>query len=91
MVNVVVRSADAHHAWEGASELARRLRQRRSGFMVMGPASAPLERLRGQYRVQLFLKGPHRREMREALRGQLDHAPELKRRTVVDIDPLTML
>ncbi len=91
MVNVVVRSADAHRAWEGASELARRLRQRRSGFMVMGPASAPLERLRGQYRVQLFLKGPHRREMREALRGELDHTPELKRRTVVDIDPLTML
>ena len=91
MVNVVVRSADAHRAWEGASELARRLRRRRSGFMVMGPASAPLERLRGQYRVQLFLKGPHRREMREALRGELDHTPELKRRTVVDSDPLTML
>ena len=59
--------------------------------LTLTPAPAPLARLRGRYRVQLFLKGGRRREMREALLRILDEHPRLKRRVVVDVDPVSML
>ena len=39
----------------------------RGGFRVLGPAPAPLGRLRGEYRAQFLLKGANRKAMREAL------------------------
>jgi hypothetical protein len=39
----------------------------------------------------LFLQGPHRGDMRAALRAALAEMPEVRRRVVVDVDPLTVL
>jgi primosomal protein N' len=58
---------------------------------VLGPAVAPLSRLRGEHRVQFFIKGTNRRAMRESLVAALDHASESRRKIVVDVDPLTVL
>ena len=91
MVSAVVRGARFQQTMHEATDLAAWLRHRSGRFRVLGPARAPLGRLRGQYRVQLFLKGPHRREMREALLAALDGRPELRRRVVIDVDPLWML
>ena len=44
-------------------------------FRVLGPAPAPLGRLRGEYRAQLLIKGTNRKRMREALRGGARRAP----------------
>jgi len=74
----------------GAADLVRLLR-RHGGFRVLGPAVAPMGRLRGEHRAQVFLKGTHRRAMREALRAALEGLPELKRRATVDVDPMTVL
>ena len=74
-----------------ASALAARLRAAPRRFTVLGPAPAPLARLRGRYRVQLFLKGGGRAEMREALLRILDEHPRLKRSVIVDVDPVSML
>jgi hypothetical protein len=41
--------------------------------------------------VQFLVKGHHRRQMRRALAHALDARPELRRRTVVDVDPVTTL
>jgi primosomal protein N' (replication factor Y) len=61
------------------------------GFRVLGPAPAPLGKLRGEYRAQIFLKGTRRTAMREALQQALAASPELQRRVTVDVDPLSVL
>ena len=45
--------------------MSGRLRQgARGSFAVLGPAPAPLAKLRGEYRAQIFLKARHRTAMR---------------------------
>ena len=91
LVSAVVRGTSFAQTMQEAGDLVAWLRRRPSQFRVLGPAPAPIGRLRGQYRVQLLLKGPQRREMREALLAALDGRAELKRRVVVDVDPMWML
>ncbi len=91
LVSAVVRAPTFNQAMQDAAELAQGARARASRFTVLGPASAPLGRLRGQYRAQLLLKGPQRGEMRRALLAALEGRGELKRRVAIDVDPLSML
>jgi primosomal protein N' (replication factor Y) (superfamily II helicase) len=92
MVNVLTRGPSLESAMETAGELARRVRAAASGgFVVLGPAVAPMTRLRGEYRVQFFLKGRHRGQMRETLAAVLATMPEVARRVTVDVDPLSVL
>ena len=93
MINVVVRARTFAGAMDDAGDLVERLRQAEaeSGFRVLGPAPAPLGKLRGEYRAQLLMKGTHRKRMREALMSVLAGRPDLARRTVVDVDPLSVL
>jgi primosomal protein N' (replication factor Y) len=58
---------------------------------VLGPAPAPLVRLRGEHRVQFFLKGSRRADMRQALKAVLSERPETRRRVTVDVDPVNVL
>jgi primosomal protein N' (replication factor Y) len=60
---------------------------------VLGPAPAPLARLRGEHRAQFFVKGPPaaRADMRAAVLAALRERPDLRRKTVVDVDPLSIL
>src|SRR5262249_55913997 len=103
LINVVVKARTRQAAMEDAGSIAQALRLasgpnapgRRSpgqgGWRVLGPAPAPLGRLKGEHRAQLFLKSPHRTAMRKALAAVLDQRPELKRRTIVDVDPMSVL
>jgi primosomal protein N' (replication factor Y) (superfamily II helicase) len=93
LINVVVRSRTFAGAMEDASDIAQRLRsgEDERHFTVLGPAPAPLGRLRGEYRAQLLLKGNNRKRMREAPLAAMADRPELARRSVVDVDPLSVL
>ena len=92
MVNVVVRGRSLHAAMDTALDVTARLAPAAAaGFEILGPAPAPLGRLRGEHRVQFFLKGRNRAAMREALRAALAGLPEARRRVTVDVDPLTVL
>jgi primosomal protein N' (replication factor Y) len=92
MVNVVVRGKTYDAAMEGAADLVRRTSERSSGgFVILGPAPAPLTRLRGEHRAQFFLKGRSRHAMRAALRAALATVPSLARRVSVDVDPVNIL
>ena len=91
LVNVVVRGMDSNATTKDATLLAREVRGQRGQFEVLGPAPAPIGKLRGKFRMQLFLKGPSRREMREAIEDVLKRYPELKRSVVVDVDPVSTL
>ena len=91
MINVVVRAGTLPAARRAAAGLAAELRAAGAGYRVLGPAPAPLTRLRGEHRAQIFLKGTRRRALREAVRAALDRHPALRRRVTVDVDPLTVL
>jgi primosomal protein N' (replication factor Y) len=94
LINAVVRAPTFSGAMESATDLVKRVRQladERSGVRVLGPAPAPLGKLRGEYRAQLLLKGTNRRRVREALQTALAERPDLQRRIVVDVDPISVL
>ena len=93
LVNVVVRGRTFDHAMQTAVALVRQLEVAagRVPFTLLGPAPAPLVRLRGEHRVQFFLKGHRRNAMRDALRDMLAAMPEVRRRVTIDVDPLNVL
>jgi primosomal protein N' (replication factor Y) len=93
LINSVVRGRSFDDAIQTAQDLVRRLEPLAAiaGFLSLGPAPAPLVRLRGEHRVQFFLKGTRRAEMRHALKRALADVPEVRRRVIVDVDPLSVL
>jgi primosomal protein N' len=72
-----------------AGDLARRVRAERAG-QVLGPSPAAVARVNREYRAQFFVKGRRRRAMREAVLRAIEARPDLKRRTVVDVDPASV-
>jgi primosomal protein N' (replication factor Y) len=93
MINVLVRGRTLEEALAWAGAIVRRLEPvaATQSFTALGPAPAPLVRLRGEHRAQLFLKGTRRAQMREALTRVLAEMPEIRRRVTVDVDPLNLL
>jgi primosomal protein N' (replication factor Y) len=91
MINVIVKARTRDGAMSDAADLARALRWGGEPYRVLGPAPAPLSRLKGEYRAQFFIKGDHRAAMRKALVAVLESRPELRRRTIVDVDPISVL
>jgi primosomal protein N' (replication factor Y) len=91
LVNVVVKHRALETAMADARDLATRVRRAAPGVHVIGPAPAALSKIKDEYRVQVLLKSARRTGMREALLAALAARPELRRRTIVDIDPIAML
>ena len=93
MVNIVVKAADPRAALADAATLAQHLRNNADvgRFSVLGPAPAPLAKLRGEYRAQIFLKGRHRAAMRDAVLAALAAEPDMRRRVSIDVDPVSIL
>jgi primosomal protein N' (replication factor Y) len=93
LVNVVVRAPAFGRAMTDADALAARIRSEAgtSDLRVLGPAPAPLGRLRGEYRAQLLVKGVSRPAIREAVTRAVAALPDLQRHTTVDVDPLSMM
>ena len=93
LINVVVRASAFGRALDDAADLAGRVRQRAAAgeFAVLGPAPAPLGKLRGEYRAQLLLKGTRRVVMRAALTDALASLPDLQRRVTIDVDPMSVM
>jgi primosomal protein N' (replication factor Y) (superfamily II helicase) len=95
LINGVVRAACDRDAMSAAGDLVDRIRGAggHQRFVVLGPAPAPLARLRGEHRAQFFVKGPPsaRADMRAAVVAALRDRPDLRRKTTIDIDPLSIL
>ena len=92
LINIVVKSKTRQGAMQDAETIAVALRAPGLGtWTVLGPAPAPLGRLKGEHRAQLFVKGTHRTSMRKALLTVLEGMPEVRRRTIVDVDPMSVL
>jgi primosomal protein N' (replication factor Y) len=95
LANLLVRDEDQAAAQARAADLAGRLRTAGEGHVaVLGPTSAPLARLAGQWRVQILLRARRRRRIQETLRRVLaDLAPDGQppRGLTLDIDPYSLL
>jgi primosomal protein N' (replication factor Y) len=93
LINTIVRGRSFDEAMQTAAEIVRRIEPATStaGLSVLGPAPAPLLRLRGEHRAQFLLKGTRRADMRRALSAVLAGMPNVRRRVTVDVDPLSVL
>jgi primosomal protein N' (replication factor Y) len=93
LINTIVRGRSFEEAMQTAGEIVRRIEPATatSGLTVLGPAPAPLVRLRGEHRVQFLLKGGRRGDMRRVLEAALAGMPNIRRRVTVDVDPLSIL
>jgi primosomal protein N' (replication factor Y) len=61
---------------------------------VIGPAAAPIVRLKTEYRYHFLLKSASRERMNRVLRAMIDHAIEKKiprTNLVVDVDALSLV
>jgi len=93
LVNLVLRARDSTEGAEAADAVAARLRGLAGGnFRVLGPAFAPLARLRQEHRFQILLKG-RRKAMRDAVREALVERYGRVRwpGVAVDVDPVTIM
>ena len=93
LVNVIVRAEDATKGASEAEAIAKALRASAPGrYRVLGPAHAPLARLKSEHRFQILLKG-RRPAMREAVRAALvaRYGETRWPGVAVDVDPLTVM
>jgi primosomal protein N' (replication factor Y) len=93
LVNVIFRGRNFGQAMNAGTDFVAALTATGVGeaFRLLGPAPAPLGRIRGEYRVQVLLKGASRATMRRAIRDALDARPGLQRRATIDVDPLSLM
>src|SRR6202047_969901 len=63
------------------------------GVKILGPAAAPVARLRKDYRFQFVLKSPHRSALAQALSGCLDFCASKEipdTAVIIDVDPTNL-
>ena len=96
MIRVVIQGADEEETAQWAMELAERigaaLGQSAPGARLLGPAPAPLAKLRGRYRYHFQVQGPDGVALREAVcQGKAGVSPPEGVQWAIDVDPLDML
>lgn len=96
MVRIVVRGPAERPTSGFAEEVANCIRTdletAAPGSRVLGPAPAPIAKLRGNFRYQIQIQGPEGALLRHAVRQALDRlkAPD-EVQWIADVDPLDML
>ncbi|MFN8094596.1 MAG: primosomal protein N' [Vicinamibacteria bacterium] len=93
LVNLIIRAEDPVKGAAEADAIARSLRAAAPGrYRVLGPAHAPLARLKSEHRFQILLKG-RRPAMRDAVRAALvaRYGETRWPGVAVDVDPLTVM
>jgi primosomal protein N' (replication factor Y) len=95
LANVLVQSQDLAEAAAWSNELGRWFAGRTvAGVRLLGPAAAPVSRLKRIYRFHLLLKAQRRSDLQHALRGLLQHADEKgipRKALVVDVDAISLM
>ena len=96
LINVLIHDKDHDRANGTASEFARELRvaARDAGIRVLGPAAAPISRIKNEYRFQVLIKAQSRSRAREALDVAMDRvtsAGHNSRSISVEVDPMNLM
>jgi primosomal protein N' (replication factor Y) len=94
MANILVRAAKQEDALRMSTELGHHITPAPENMRIMGPAEAPVPRLKAEFRYQLLIKSGSRKDLNALLRkaqefgrGQKWSATAL----VIDVDPFTLL
>jgi primosomal protein N' (replication factor Y) (superfamily II helicase) len=94
MVNMLVRAEKKEMAMRMSSELATLLNPPPEKMKVLGPAEAPVPRMKNEYRYQFLIKSASRKALNELLRRVRDFTLERKwgaTALVIDVDPLSLM
>jgi primosomal protein N' (replication factor Y) len=95
LASVIVRDAKVENAIRWSRILSSWLMPMvRKGIKVLGPAPAPLARIKKEYRFQFLLKSPKRGVLSGVLAGALEYCAKRKvpeTAVLVDVDPLSLL
>jgi primosomal protein N' (replication factor Y) (superfamily II helicase) len=95
IANVLIRSEKLDEALTWSGELGRWLEKtRHEGIRVLGPAAAPITRLKRDYRYHFVLKSSSREKMNALLRAMLAEAAARKiprTQVIVDMDAVWLM
>jgi primosomal protein N' (replication factor Y) (superfamily II helicase) len=95
IANVLIRSEKLDEALTWSGELGRWFEKtRHEGIRVLGPAAAPITRLKRDYRYHFILKSPSREKMNALLRAMLAEAAIRKiprTQVIVDVDAVWLM
>jgi primosomal protein N' (replication factor Y) len=94
LASILVRDTKIENAIRWSRQLSAFLAPQESrGLKVLGPAAAPLARLKREYRFQFLLKAPKRAQLTRAVSELLafSEQKEIPQKAVlVDVDPLSL-
>jgi primosomal protein N' (replication factor Y) len=95
LANVLIRSDKLDEALRWSGTLGKWFEQNRhEGVRVLGPAVAPIMRLKRDYRYHFVLKSPSREKLNATLRSMLNYAVAQKiprTQVIVDVDALWLM
>jgi primosomal protein N' (replication factor Y) len=95
LANVLIRSDNLDEALQWSGMLGKWFEQNRhEGVRVLGPAAAPILRLKRDYRYHCVLKSPSREKLNATLRAMLKYAATQKiprTQVIVDVDALWLM
>ncbi|MEK7406434.1 MAG: primosomal protein N' [Acidobacteriota bacterium] len=94
LARVLVRSENQEEALRMSTELGRFLTPPPEHLKILGPAEAPVPRLKREYRYQVLIKAASRKVLAETLQAVRRHARELEWKAtalVIDVDPVSLL
>ncbi len=95
IANVLIRSENLEDALKWSGELGHWFEKtRHEGIRVLGPAAAPITRLKRDYRYHFILKSPSREKMNALLRAMLAEAARRKiprTQVIVDVDAVWLM
>jgi primosomal protein N' (replication factor Y) len=92
--NIIVRAENQEEALRLSSQIGFLLSPAPPGIRVLGPAEAPVLRVRNEFRYQVFLKAAKRTLLRDTIKTIRTHAEKEKWRTtalVIDVDPIHLM
>jgi primosomal protein N' (replication factor Y) len=94
MANLIVRHETQEDALRMSAELERHMGTGREQMRIMGPAEAPVPKLKSEYRYQFLVKSASRKLLNELLKSAQAFARKEKWNStalVIDVDPLTLM
>jgi primosomal protein N' (replication factor Y) len=94
MANILVRSEKKELAMRMATDLGMLLTPPPEKLRILGPAEAPVPRLKNEYRYQFLVKAASRKALNEAMQQVRRFALDRKwpaTALVIDVDPLTLM
>lgn len=89
---LIISSSSEEHAQQQAAELAATIPHNHKDVMILGPAPAPLYKLRDKFRLRFLVKTPRDMKIQSIITDWLTKTPRIKgARIQIDIDPYSFM